>query len=126
MAGVVPLSISALRLAAETPEDGKGVRGLNLVDQLAPRLHLAVDALGQLDGLLAVGSPDDHEREGPRDVEAFRPELVGQLVRGAEALALDAPLPRRVAAAEEVFLHVARVGLVVPALVFAEPAFGDE
>src|SRR5881392_3100194 len=30
---------SARRLAAQTPEDGKGVRGLNLVDQLAARLH---------------------------------------------------------------------------------------
>ena len=45
--------ISTAELGAETPEDGKRVLGLNLVDELPSRLDVAVDSLGQLDGLVA-------------------------------------------------------------------------
>ncbi|OLE01689.1 MAG: hypothetical protein AUG91_00650 [Actinobacteria bacterium 13_1_20CM_4_69_9] len=113
-------------LPPEASEYRKWVGGGDLVDQLAARLHVAVDALGELDGLLAIGRARDDERERPRDVEALGPELVGELVGLAEALALDADLPGRVAAAQEILLDVARVGLVVPALLVVQPAFRDE
>src|SRR4051812_20534852 len=52
------------RLGAESPEYGKGVLGLDLVDQLASGLDLAVDPSGELEGLVAGSRARDHVGEG--------------------------------------------------------------
>src|SRR2546422_694834 len=108
------------------PEDGKGVRRLPLVDQLPAWLDRAVDPAGELDGLLAAPGPDDHVRERARDVVALAPELFGEVVGLPEAVRLDPHLPRRVTPSQELLLHVRLLGVVVPALLVAEPTLGHE
>src|SRR5205085_6238397 len=93
-------------LAPETAENRERVARLDLVDELAARLNLPVDATGELDGFVAVLGPGDHVRERPRDAVALLAELLGELVRLVEVLALDPHLPRRIAAAEEVLFDI--------------------
>src|SRR6266542_5468683 len=91
-------------LGAESPEDGKWVLRLDLVDQLPARLDAALDAARELDRLLAGLGAGDDIRERPRDVVALPAQPGAEIVRLAKARALDAHLPGRVAAVEEVLL----------------------
>src|SRR5947208_13976040 len=119
-------SIPRRALAAEAAEHRERVAGLDLVDELAAGLDLAVDPARELRGLLAVLGAGDHVREGAGDAVSRGAELVGELPSLVEALALDADLPGRVAALEQVLFDVRLRRLVVPAVLVVEPVLGHE
>jgi hypothetical protein len=59
-------------------------------------------------------------------VVALAPELLGQVGGVLPGFGLDPDLPGRVAPLQQLLLDVGLIGLVVPALVLAQPALGDE
>ena len=103
------------------PKTANGLRRLDLVDELAARLDLAVDALGQRVCVLAARGSDDEVLGAPLGLVALGLELVGELARRLVRSALDAHLPRGEAAVELFLLPGLAGRLVVPAVLLVEP-----
>src|SRR5207244_3062523 len=108
--------------AAEATEDRKRVLRGDLPDELAARLDLTLDPLRELAGFLLRAGAHDQEAPAAHDVVALALELVRQLARLGMRLALDANLPRGVAALELLFLPRLLRRLARPALLVVEPA----
>ena len=77
-------------------------------------------------GLLARAGADDEIRPAPHDLVAVRLQLVGEVVGLLVRVALDAHLPGREAAGDELLLDVRQVGLRVPAVIVVEPVLEDD
>ena len=113
-------------LAAQAAEHGEGIARHDLVHELAACLDLAADALCQLVGLLSRSRADDEVRPPAHDLVAVRLQLVGEVVGLLVGLALDAHLPGREAAGDELLLDVRQVGLRVPAVIVVQPVLEDD
>src|SRR5579884_3134730 len=70
-------STSATDLEAEAAEDGEGVCLLDLVDELAAGLHLAVEAARERVGVLAARGADHEIPEAALGPVALLPEPLG-------------------------------------------------
>ena len=77
-------------------------------------------------GLLARPGADDEIRPAAHDLVAVRLQLVGEVVGLLVRVALDAHLPGREAAGDELLLDVRQVGLRVPAVLVVEPVLEDD
>src|SRR5438067_2434529 len=107
--------------AADAAEDHERILRHRLPDELRARLDLAVEAGGELLGLLAGRGARDDVAEPARDAVALGIEL-GRELRGLVARpALDVHLPGRTAFREQLLLGRGSGRLVVPPLLFVEP-----
>ena len=103
------------------PKTAKGLLRSGLPDELAARRDLAVHAGRQRLRVLLGRGPDDEELRLADHRVALPLELLCQRRRLVLRGALDAHLPRRVAAVELLLLPRLRRRLVVPALLVGEP-----
>src|SRR6266536_283420 len=107
--------------AAEPAEDRKRVLWRYLPDELAAGLDLAVDAPGELPGLLLGSRAGDHIAEAANDLVALALELVGELLRGPVRVSLGPDLPGRVPVLHFFLLPRLLRRLARPALLLLEP-----
>src|SRR5262249_43563244 len=108
-------------VAREATEDSEGVLRRRLPGELPARLDLAVQAPGQLLGLLAGRGAGDHVGPAPNDPVAVGLEPQRELLRLAVGAARDPHLPGRVAVLDRLLLDRLGGRLVVPALLRLEP-----
>src|SRR6476646_195399 len=108
-------------LAAQAAEDGERIARLDLIDELAARLDLAVQAGCQGVGILAARGADDEVVEAPLGHVTLGLELIRKLTGLLARSALDAHLPRGEATLELFLLPRLARRLVVPAVLLVEP-----
>src|SRR5262249_11288905 len=107
--------------AAQAAENRERVARHRLVDDLAASLNFAVQLLRELLRLIARARPDKDVGPASDDIAALLLEPVGERVRVLVRRALDAHLPRGVAALEHLLLPGLVLRLVSPALPPGDP-----
>jgi hypothetical protein len=120
--GGVNLSFLRRPGAAHAAENGEGVAGHGLPDELAAGLDRAVQTGRQGLRVGLRSGADDQVAPLPDRLVALALELLGELAGLAARPGVDPNLPRRVALVELLLLPGLGRRLVVPALLLLEPA----
>src|SRR5712691_6135112 len=116
------LSLRVLRgSAAEADEDGEGIPGHGLPDELPAGLDFTVETPGELLRLMPGRSAHDQVIPAARHLEALLFEPVGKRVGVVVRLALDPDLPGGIAVRAHLLLPRLLPRLVVPTRLAGEP-----
>src|SRR5436309_14952217 len=120
--GCKPVGLNRRAGSPEPAEDRERVLGQRLVDELAARLGLAVEPLGEVMRLLFGRSADKHVGVPTEDAVALVLEPAGQLFGLVWRARFDSHLPGCVPMLEDLLLGLELLGrLVVPAVFVGEP-----